>query len=71
MPNLSISSFEDLLRTARQQPEPQRLLFVFMGAELPEDSTPEQRQRFDQIYGADGALLFSYAKAVALGTIGP
>jgi len=33
--------------------------------------SPEQRQRFDQIYGADGALLFSYAKAVALGTIGP
>jgi len=32
--------------------------------------SPEQRQRFDQIYGADGVLLFSYAKAVALRQIG-
>jgi len=55
MPDLSISSFEDLLRAARQQPEPQRLLFVFMGAELPDDSTPEQRQRFAA--GGGGALV--------------
>ncbi len=55
MPDLSIAGFEDLLRAARQQPEPQRLLFVFMGAELPEDSTPEQRQRFAA--GAGGALV--------------
>jgi hypothetical protein len=55
MPDLSISSFEDLLHAARQQPEPQRLLFVFMGAELPEDSTPEQRQRFAA--GSGGALV--------------
>lgn len=33
--------------------------------------TPEQRQLFDRIYGAGGVLLFSYAKAVALGEIGP
>jgi RNA polymerase sigma factor (sigma-70 family) len=32
---------------------------------------PGQQQRFDQIYGVDGMLLFSYAKAVALGSIGP
>ena len=50
-----ISSFDDLLRAARQQAEPQRLLFVFMGAELPEDSSPEQRQRFAA--GAGGALV--------------
>jgi hypothetical protein len=55
MPDLSISSFEDLLHAARQQPEPQRLLFVFMAAELPEDSTPEQRQRYAA--GAGGALV--------------
>jgi hypothetical protein len=55
MPELSISSFEGLLHAARQQPEPQRLLFVFMGAELPEDNTPEQRQRFAA--GAGGALV--------------
>lgn len=55
MPDLNISSFDDLLRAARQQPEPQRLLFVFMGAELPEASTPEQRRRFAD--GAGGALV--------------
>ena len=33
--------------------------------------TPEQQQLFDRVYGADGVLLFSYAKAVALGEIGP
>ena len=55
MPDVSISSFEDLLRAALQQPEPQRLLFVFMGVELPEDSTPEQQQRFAA--GAGGALV--------------
>ena len=55
MQNLSIYTFDDLLRAAREQPEPQRLLFVFAGAELPEDSTPEQRRRFDA--GAGGALI--------------
>jgi len=50
----TISSFDDLLREARQQPEPQRLLFVFMAAELPEDSSPEQRERFAA--GAGGTL---------------
>ena len=46
MPDLSIHTFDDLLRAARQQPEAQRLLFVFAGAELPDGSTPEQRRRF-------------------------
>lgn len=55
MPDLSISSFDDLLRVARQQTQPQRLLFVFTGAELPEDSTIEQRARFEA--GAGGALV--------------
>lgn len=55
MPDLHISSFDDLLRAARQQTQPQRLLFVFMGAELPEDSTSEQRRRFAA--GAGGALV--------------
>lgn len=52
---MSISSFEDLLQEARRQPEPQRLLFVFAGAELPEDCTPEQRAHFDE--GEGGALV--------------
>lgn len=54
MADVSIASFDDLLRVARQQPEPQRLLFVFAAAELPEDSTSEQRRRFAA--GSGGAL---------------
>jgi len=51
---VNISSFDDLLRAAQQQPEPQRLLFVFANAALPDDSTPEQRARFEA--GQGGAL---------------
>lgn len=52
---MTISSFDDLLRAARGQPQPQRLLFVFAGVELPDDSTPEQRERFRE--GQGGALV--------------
>lgn len=55
MAETGIACFEDLLLAARSQPEPQRLLFVFTVAELPEDSTPEERQRFAE--GAGGALV--------------
>ena len=51
---MNISSFDDLLSAARAQPEPQRLLFVFAQAVLPDDSTPEQRARFAA--GEGGAL---------------
>jgi hypothetical protein len=52
---MDIGNFDDLLRAARAQPEPQRLLFVFAAAELPEDSSPEQRARFEA--GEGGALV--------------
>lgn len=52
---MNISSFEDLLAAARQQSEPQRLLFVFTGAELADDSSAEQRARFQAAQG--GALV--------------
>lgn len=51
---MNITSFDDLLAAARAQPEPQRLLFVFAAAELPEGSTPEQAARFAA--GQGGAL---------------
>ena len=51
---MDISNFDDLLRAARTQPEPQWLLFVFARAVLPDDSTPEQRARFEA--GEGGAL---------------
>lgn len=51
---MSIASYADLLDEARQQPEPQRLLFVFARAELPDHPDEEQRKRFEQ--GQGGAL---------------
>ena len=51
---MNISRFDELLRVARQQPEPQRLLFVFTTVELPDDCTSEQRTRFEA--GQGGAL---------------
>lgn len=52
---MDISSFDDLLKAALAQPEPQRLLLVFAVAELPEDSSPEERARFEA--GEGGALV--------------
>jgi len=52
---MNIENFNDLLQAARSQPLPQRLLFVFVGVELPEDSTPQQRAQFEAGHG--GALV--------------
>ena len=52
---MDITSFDDLLRAARGQPEPQRLLFVFAAAELPDDCTPAQRA--SHAAGQGGALV--------------
>ena len=52
---MNISSFDDLLLAARDQIEPQRLLFVFASADLPQDSTATQRDRF--LAGQGGALV--------------
>ncbi len=52
---MNITCFDDLLRMARQQSQPQRLLFAFVTADLPEDSTPAQRERF--LAGQGGALV--------------
>lgn len=52
---MNISTFDDLLLAAKQQPQPQRLLFVFTGADLPQDSTDAQRERY--LAGQGGALV--------------
>lgn len=49
-----ISSFSDLLIAATQQEQPQRLLFVFASAELPDDADATQAARFAAKQG--GAL---------------
>ena len=38
--------FDDLLRSAREESQPQRLLFVFTKAGLAPNATPAQRARF-------------------------
>lgn len=49
-----ISGFQNLLQAARQQPEPQQMLFVFARTELPEDAAPEDKLRFEK--GQGGVL---------------
>lgn len=48
------SHFRQFLAAAREQPEPCRVLFVFVAAELSEDATPAQRERF--LAGKGGVL---------------
>lgn len=40
---MEISCFADLLQAARQQPEPQRLLFVFVDSNVPSDANAAQK----------------------------
>ena len=49
------SHFDQLLQAAAAQPEPQRLLFLFATAGLPDDATPAQRRSFDA--GSGGELV--------------
>lgn len=48
---MHITSFENLLTAARQQPQPQRLLFTFARAEPPENATKEQEAAFNAGHG--------------------
>lgn len=52
---MNISSYEELLNAANSQADPQRLLFVFAGAELPDSHTREQQERYKARKG--GALI--------------
>jgi hypothetical protein len=52
--DISISTFDDLLLAARQQPHAQRLLLVFAGASLPQDASAAQRALFEA--GESGEL---------------
>lgn len=51
---MSLSNFDDLLRAARAQAEPQRLLFVLATAGLPDDASAAERERFEA--GEGGTL---------------
>ena len=59
---MDITTFDDLLLAARQQPEPQRLLLVFAGASLSPGATPEQRASFEAGEGGELAPLMCVDK---------
>ena len=60
---MNIAHFDDLLQAAREQPDPQRLLLVFAGAELPTDATAAQRTSFERGEGGELAPLMCVDKA--------
>ncbi|MCC5879604.1 MAG: ribonucleotide reductase subunit alpha [Idiomarina sp.] len=52
---MHISTYSDLIALAQQQPDPQRLLFVFAKAEMPPEPTKDQQKRFES--GEGGYLI--------------
>lgn len=57
------SPFDQLRRRAGEQPEPQRLLFVFAAAALPDDASPAERDRFAAGVGGTLAPVICVDKA--------
>lgn len=55
MDTMMLGSFEDLLQAAREQPEGQRLLLVFVKTTLPDGVNQAQKDRYEQ--GRGGALV--------------
>lgn len=65
---MNITNYADLLNAARQQPEPQRLLFVFTLPEMPEGYTEAQVQSFHA--GTGGVLTPQMCTDKALDELG-
>ena len=51
---INITNYQSLLTAAKQQEQPQRLLFVFLKATLPKDHEGDEESRFNQ--GKGGQL---------------
>lgn len=56
------TDFEQLIAVAAAQSQPQLLLFVFAGAELPVDATPTQRASFEAGVGGELSPLMCVEK---------
>ena len=65
---MNITNYADLLKAARQQPEPQRLLFVFTKPELPDGYTEAQQRDFEA--GAGSVLTPQMCTDKALDELG-
>lgn len=59
----TLDSFDDFLAAARDQPEPQRLLFVFTRRELPDGSTAAMQRAFEAGHGGHLAPVVCVDKA--------
>ena len=53
MQRMNISTFDDLLQASTQQPDAQRLLMVFVGAALPDNSNADEQARFEAGHGGE------------------
>ncbi len=61
---MHITDYESLLSVARQQAEPQRLLFVFLKASLPKNHGDEQASRFHSGQGGELQPVMSVDKTL-------
>ncbi|TGO02238.1 ribonucleotide reductase subunit alpha [Candidatus Thiomargarita nelsonii] len=61
---MNISNYDDLLAMARQQAEPQRMLFVFTKADLPEEHSEIEAQRFNEGQGGNLVPVVSVDKGL-------
>ncbi|RUO36386.1 ribonucleotide reductase subunit alpha [Aliidiomarina sanyensis] len=50
---MQLSSYHDFIHAAKSQNEPQRLLFVFAKATMPDHATDDQKRRFEQGEGGN------------------
>jgi len=50
---MSITDYPSLIAAAKQQPQPQRLLFVFLKAELPKDHSETEAANFNAGRGGE------------------
>ena len=59
---MEITDFKSLLYVGRQQPTPQRFLFVFLQAVLPDKPSEADKQRFDSGQGGELRAMMSVDK---------
>jgi hypothetical protein len=61
---INISNYESLLSAAKQQAEPQRILFLFLKVSLPENHKQDQESRFHAGQGGELQPIMCVDKAL-------